>query len=63
MDSGVIVVRLVNAVNKQYNVILNVKKDIEELTQQTKKIKEVLDLYGHNDSKILTIDVIKGEVI
>lgn len=61
MDSGVIVVRLVNAVNKQYNVILNVKKDIEELTQE--KTREVLDLYGHNDSKILTIDVIKGEVI
>jgi uncharacterized protein (DUF433 family) len=61
MDSGVIVVRLVNAVNKQYNVILDVKKDIEELTQE--KIREALDLYGHNDSKILTIDVIKGEVI
>jgi hypothetical protein len=61
MDSGVIVVRLVNAVNKQYNVILNVKKNIEELTQE--KTREVLDLYGHNDSKILTIDVIKGEVI
>lgn len=61
MDSGVIVVRLVNAVNKQYNVILNVKKDIEELTQE--KTREVLDLYGHNDSKILNIDVIKGEVI
>jgi hypothetical protein len=61
MDSGVIVVRLVNAVNKQYNVILNVKKNIEELTQE--KTREVLNLYGHNDSKILTIDVIKGEVI
>jgi hypothetical protein len=61
MDSGVIVVRLVNAVNKQYNVILNVKKNIEELTQE--KTREVLDLYGHNDSKILTIDAIKGEVI
>jgi len=61
MDSGVIVVRLVNAVNKQYNVILNVKKNIEELTQE--KTREALDLYGHNDSKILTIDVIKGEVI
>lgn len=59
MNSGVIVVKLVNAQNKQYNVILRAE-NVEEAQYKT---REVLDLYGHNDSKILSIDVIKGEVI
>jgi hypothetical protein len=59
MNSGVIVVKLVNAANKQYNVILR-SENIEKAQHKT---REVLDLHGHNDSKILSIDVIKGEVI
>jgi hypothetical protein len=59
MKSGVIVVRLVNAANKEYNVILRT----ENVEEGQHKTREILDLYGYGDSKILSIDVIKGEVI
>ena len=63
MKSGVVIAKLVDARNKEYNVILK-SDNIDELESDLfSKTRQVLDLRGHNDSKLLNVEIVKGEVI
>jgi hypothetical protein len=63
MKSGVVIAKLVDARNIQYNVILT-SDNIDELENDLfSKTRQVLDLHGHNDSKLLNVEIVKGEII
>ncbi len=62
MKSGIVIAKLVDARNKKYNVILK-SDNIDELENDLlSKTRQVLDLRGHNDSKLLNVEIVKGEI-
>jgi len=63
MKSGIVVAKLIDARGKKYNIILRTN-DIDEMQEDFfRKTREVLDLHGHSDSKLLNADAIEGKII